>query len=66
MKTELDAAGVNYAIKYIPVALIETTEREFTVAKTINVKNLLRMISESTGETIMDEELSVFVEIGRD
>ncbi len=68
MKKELDVAGVDYVIKYVPVALIETTEREYTAAKTINVKNLLRLVSEST-EELMDkyeaEGLSEIIEIGR-
>ena len=54
IKEELDKTGVNYVIQQVPVVLVETAEDEYTVAKTVNLKNLLRLASKST-ENLVDQ-----------
>ena len=56
IQTELDKAGTNYVITYVPVVLIESSEGEYTVAKTVNPRNILRVASESTMDLMEDYE----------
>ena len=54
IQKELDEAGIDYVITYVPVVLIESSEGEYTVAKAVNPNNILRLASEST-EDLMEE-----------
>ena len=54
IKEELDKAEVNYVIQHVPVVLVKTAEGEYTIAKTVNPKNLLRLASKST-EDLVDQ-----------
>ena len=66
---ELDQAGVNYVIQQVPVVLVATSEGEYTIAKTINTKNLLRLAIKSS-EKLVDqyeaEGIPEIIEIGRE
>lgn len=56
IQRELDEAGMNYVVTYIPVTLVESSEGEYTVAKTVNPKNILRVASESTDDLMEQYE----------
>lgn len=69
MKEALEKVGIDYVIQHVPVVLMETSAGEYTVAKTVNVKNLLRLASKSS-EDLVDqyeaEGVPEIIEVGRE